>query len=207
MECTSAPHLRDWTGSFAEHTYNVLITLNAVGQQQLHYDPYHNLKPVLLPRCLLPVHCPLPPLPHPHPGTGQDPLLPQYPILCNHFHRFHLRHRKTVRVTFRLFHAFTRGKANPEGVRTQTGANFESMANVQDFAGFYCIFPFVQIRFHAFMQMRLQQHTQSYPAWYTEGSAASKEVRSSGLQAKLKYWPVSEVHAWPTVQFWPMWKL
>jgi len=30
-----------------------------------------------------------------------------------------------------LFQAFTGTKANPEGVRTQTGANFESMANFQ----------------------------------------------------------------------------
>jgi len=185
----------------------VLISLNAVEQLQLHYDPYPNLKPVLLPRCLLPVHRPLPPLPRPHPGTGQDPLLPQYPVLCNHFRHFPLHHRKTVRVTLRLFQALTCGKANPEGVRTQMGANFESMANFQAFTDFYCIFPFVLIRFHAFMQMRLQQYTQSYPAWYTQGSAASKEVRSSGLQAKLKYWPVSEAQASPAVQLWPMWKL
>jgi len=32
-----------------------------------------------------------------------------------------------------LFQAFTSTKANPEGVRTQTGANFESMANFQAF--------------------------------------------------------------------------
>jgi hypothetical protein len=30
-----------------------------------------------------------------------------------------------------LFQAFTDTKANPEGVRTQTAANFESMANFQ----------------------------------------------------------------------------
>jgi hypothetical protein len=30
-----------------------------------------------------------------------------------------------------LFQAFSGTKANPEGVRTQTGANFESMANFQ----------------------------------------------------------------------------
>jgi len=206
-ECTPAPHLRDWTGSFAEHTYKVLITLKAVEQLQLHYDPYPKLEPVLLPRCLLPVHRPLPPVPCPHPGTGQDPLLPQYPVLCDHIRRFPLRHRRTVQVTFRLFQAFTRRKANPEGVRTQTGANFESMATFQAFAGFYCIFPFVQIHFHAFMQMRQQQYTQSYPAWYTQGSVASKAVRGSCLQAKLKYWPVSEAQAWPAVHFWPMWKL
>jgi len=43
--------------------------------------------------------------------------------------------------------------------------------------------------------MRLQQYTQSYPAWYGQGSAASKEVRSSGLQAKLKFWFASEAQA------------
>jgi len=32
-----------------------------------------------------------------------------------------------------LFQAFTGAKANPEGVRTQTGANFKSMAHVQAF--------------------------------------------------------------------------
>ena len=80
-ECTPAPHLRDWTSSFAEHTYKVLITLNAVVQLQLLDAPYLNLKQALLPRCLLPLHRPLPPPPHPHPGTLQDPLLPQYPVL------------------------------------------------------------------------------------------------------------------------------
>jgi len=38
-----------------------------------------------------------------------------------------------MRVAFRLFQVFTGTKANPEGVRTQTGANFESMANSQAF--------------------------------------------------------------------------
>jgi len=98
-------------------------------QLQLQYAPYPNLKPPLLPRCLLPVHRPLPS--RPHPGTLQDPYLPQYPALSNHIRRFPRRHRKTVRVAFRLFQAFTIAKANPAGVRTQTGANFESMANFQ----------------------------------------------------------------------------
>jgi len=63
------------------------------------------------------------------------------------------------------------------------------------FAGFRCIFPFAQIHFHAFLQMRLQQYTQGYPVRCTQGSAASKEVRSSGLQAKLKFWSISEAQA------------
>ena len=101
-------------------------------QLQLHYAPDPNLKPPLLPRCLHPLHRPLPP-PHPPPGTPGDPLLPQYSVLSNRFSRFRLRHRKTVRVAFRLFQAFTSAKANPEGVRTQTEANFQSMANFQAF--------------------------------------------------------------------------
>jgi hypothetical protein len=48
------------------------------------------------------------------------------------------------------------------------------------FAGFRCIFPFAQIHFHAFLQMRLQHYTQGYPARYTQGWAAS--VESSGQQ-------------------------
>jgi len=95
-------------------------------QLHLHYAPYPDLKPALLPRCL-------PPPPRPHLGTPRDPLLPQYPVLSNHFRPFPLRHRKTVRVAFRLFQAFTGAKANPEGARTQTGANFESMAYLQAF--------------------------------------------------------------------------
>jgi len=63
------------------------------------------------------------------------------------------------------------------------------------FAGFRCILPFAQIHFHAFLQVRLQQYTQGYPARYTQGSAASKEVRSSGLQANQKSWPASEAQA------------
>jgi hypothetical protein len=43
--------------------------------------------------------------------------------------------------------------------------------------------------------MRLQQYTEGYPARYTQGLAASKEVRSCGLQAKLKFWPASEAQA------------
>jgi len=111
----------------------VLISLNAVVQLHLHYAPDPNLKPALLPQCLLPLHRPLPPPPHPHPGTLQDPLVSQHPVLSNHFRCFHLRHRETVRVTFKLFQAFTGAKANSEGVRTQTGADFESTANFQDF--------------------------------------------------------------------------
>jgi hypothetical protein len=91
------------------------------------------LKPALLPRFLLPLHRPLPLPPRPHAGTLQDPLLPQYPVMSNHFRRFPLGHRKTVQVTFRLSEAFTMAKANPDGVRTQTGANFESKANFQAF--------------------------------------------------------------------------
>ena len=111
----------------------MLITLNAVVQLQLHYAPYPNLKPVLLPPCLLPLRRPLLPPPCPHHGTLQDPFLPQYPVLSNHFRRFPLRHYKTVRVAFRLLQAFTGEKANPEGVQTQTGANCESMVNFQAF--------------------------------------------------------------------------
>jgi hypothetical protein len=48
---------------------------------------------------------------------------------------------------------------------------------------------------HAFLQMRLQRYNQGYPARYTQGSATSKVVRSSGLQAKLKFWPASEDQA------------
>jgi len=62
-------------------------------------------------------------------------------------------------------------------------------------AGFRCIFPFAPIHFHALLQMTLQQYTQGYPARYTRGSASSKAVRSSGLQAKLKFWPGSETEA------------
>jgi len=87
-ECTPAPHLRDWTGSFAEHTYKVLITLNVVVQLQLHCALYPDLKPALLPRCPLPLHRPPP---RPHPCTRPDSLLPQYPALSNHFRRFPLR--------------------------------------------------------------------------------------------------------------------
>jgi len=112
----------------------VLITLNVVVQLQLHYAPYADLKPVLLPRCLFRLHRHLhPPPPRPHPGTPRDPLLLQYPVQSNHFHRFPLCHRKTVQVAFRLFQAFTGVKGNPEGARTQTGANVESMANFQGF--------------------------------------------------------------------------
>ena len=111
----------------------MLITLNAVVQLQLHCAPYPDLEPALLPRWPLPLHRPLPPPPCPHPGTLQDPDLSQHPVLSNHFRRCPLRHRKTVRVAFMLFQAFTGTKANPEGVRTQTGANFESMANFQAF--------------------------------------------------------------------------
>jgi len=50
------------------------------------------------------------------------------------------------------------------------------------FAGFCCIFPFTQIHFHAFLQMRLQQYARSYLAPYTQGSAAS--VESSGKQTR-----------------------
>jgi hypothetical protein len=50
-----------------------------------------------------------------------------------HFRPCSLRYRKTARVTFRLFQAFTGAKANPEGARTQTGANFESMPYLQAF--------------------------------------------------------------------------
>jgi hypothetical protein len=125
-----SPTLSDWTGSFAEDTYKVLITLNVVVQLQLHYAPYPDLKPALLPRCLLPLHCPLHPPPRPHPGTPRDPLLPQHPVLSNHFRCIPLRHRKTVRVAFMHFQAFTDAKANPEGVRTQTGANNESQAKI-----------------------------------------------------------------------------
>jgi len=71
-ECTPAPHLRDWTGSFAEHTYKVLLTLNAVVQLQLHYAASRNVKTVLLPRCFVPLHRPLPSPPRPHLGTLQD---------------------------------------------------------------------------------------------------------------------------------------
>ena len=39
----------------------------------------------------------------------------------------------------------------------------------RQFAGFRCIFPFTQIHFHAFLQMRLQQYTQGYLVWYTRG--------------------------------------
>jgi hypothetical protein len=46
--------------------------------------------------------------------------------------------------------------------------------------------------------MRLQQYTEGYPARYTQGSAASKEVRSSGLQAKLKFWLSPETQALAT---------
>jgi hypothetical protein len=63
------------------------------------------------------------------------------------------------------------------------------------FAGICCIFPFAQIHFHVIVQMRLQQYTEGNPARYTQGSAATKEVRSSGLQAKLKFWPASEAPA------------
>jgi len=52
------------------------------------------LKPALLPRWPLPLHRPLPPPPPPpcpHPSTARDPLLPQYPVLSNHFRRFPLR--------------------------------------------------------------------------------------------------------------------
>jgi len=132
-EYTPAPHLSDLTGSFAEHTYKVLISLNAVVQLQLHYAPYPNLKPALLPRCPLPLHRPLSLPPCPHPGTLQDPVLSQYPVVSNHFWRFPLRNRKSVQVAVRLFQAFTSAQANPEGVRSQTGANFESMANCQAF--------------------------------------------------------------------------
>jgi len=109
----------------------MLITLNVVVQLQLHYAPYPDLKPALLPRCLLPLDCRLYPPPRPHPGTPRDPLLPQHPVLSNHFRCFPLRHRETIRVAFMRFQAFTGTKANPEGVRTQMGANFESMANFQ----------------------------------------------------------------------------
>jgi len=92
-ECTPAPHLRDWTGSVAEHTYKVLITLNVVVQLQLHCALYPDLKPALLPHCPL-LHRPHP-LPHPprrpHLCTRRDPLHPQYPALSNHFRRFSLR--------------------------------------------------------------------------------------------------------------------
>jgi len=58
-EYTPAPHLRDCSGSFTEHTYKVLIAFNVVAQLQLHYAPYPDLKPALLPRCPLALHCPL----------------------------------------------------------------------------------------------------------------------------------------------------
>jgi len=89
-EYTPAPHLRDWTGSFAEHTYKVPITLNVVVQLQLHCAPYPDLKPALLPRCPIPLHRPLLPPPPPsrlHPCT-HDPLLPQYPILSKSLSSF-----------------------------------------------------------------------------------------------------------------------
>ena len=99
-------------------------------QLHLHYTPDPILKPALHPRCLLPLHRPLLPPPRLPPGTPQDPLFPQYPGLSNHFRRFPLRHRKTIRVTFRRFQAFTGAKANPDGVRTQTGANFELLLHI-----------------------------------------------------------------------------
>jgi hypothetical protein len=43
--------------------------------------------------------------------------------------------------------------------------------------------------------MRQQQYNQGFPARYTQGSATSTVVRSSGLQAKLKFWPASEDQA------------
>ena len=93
-EPTPVPHLHDWTGSFAERTYKLLITPNVVVQLQLHRAPYPDLNPALLPRCPIALHRPLPPLPFPsrlHPCTPQDTLLPQYQVLSNHFHRFPLR--------------------------------------------------------------------------------------------------------------------
>jgi hypothetical protein len=93
-ECTPAPHLRDWTGSFAVHTYKVVIALNVVVQLQLHCALYPDLKRALLPRCPIPLHRPLPPPSPPshlRPCTPQDRVLPQYPVLSNHFHRFPLR--------------------------------------------------------------------------------------------------------------------
>jgi hypothetical protein len=81
-------------------------------------------------------------------------------------------------------------KANPEGVRREPTSKVWQTFWLS--AGFRSVFPFAQIHFHAFLQMRLQQYTQDYLARYGRGSAASKEVRSSGLQAKLKFWFASE---------------
>jgi len=140
---------------------------------QLHYATYPDLKPPVLPRCPLPLYHPLLP-PHPNPFTTRDPLLPQYPVLSNYFRRVPLWHYKTIQVTFRLFQAFMGAKANPEGVR-----QVPTLKRWQTFrlsAGFRCVFPFVQVHCHAFLQMSQQQYTQGYPARQTEGLAASKDV-------------------------------
>jgi hypothetical protein len=62
-------------------------------------------------------------------------------------------------------------------------------------AGFRCVFRFTQIHLHAFLQMRLQQYAQVYPARSTQGSAGSKKARSSALRAKPKFWLASEATA------------
>jgi hypothetical protein len=36
-ECTPEPHLSEWTGSFAEHIYKVLITLHKKYELLIHY--------------------------------------------------------------------------------------------------------------------------------------------------------------------------
>ena len=154
-------------------------------QLQLHCAAYPDLKPALLSRCRFPPYCPHPPPPRPHPCTPPDPLLPQYSVLSNHFRRIPLRDCNTIWVAFILFMAFTGTIANPEGFRQET--TLKVWQTFRFSAGFRCVFPFAQIHFHGFLQMRPQQHTQ--------GSAASTVVRSSGLWVNLKFWAASEAQA------------
>jgi len=118
-ECTVAPHLHDWTGSFAEDIHNVLITLNVMMKLQIHSATYLDMKPALLSRCPLPLYRLLPPPSRPHPCTPRDPLLHECSVLSNHFRRIPLHHRNTLGVAFRLFKASTGAKANPEGFRQE----------------------------------------------------------------------------------------
>jgi len=192
-ECTPTPHLCDWTDSFAEHTYKVLFTLNAIVQQQWHYAPYPNLQPALPPQRLLPVHCL-----HPsclHPGTLQDPLHSKHPVLSNQIRHFALPHCHTARVDCSLLEHFTVMKANPDGVRTQTGANFQNMANFKAFRWLS-----LQISFHpdTLQYFLADEATGVYSrSWGTVPLRCGHQriVRSSGLQPKLKFWPSSQSQA------------
>ena len=127
-------------------------------QLQLQYAPYPNLKPALLPRFLLPVQHPLPSCPHP--GTLQDLLLPQYPVLSNYIHRFPCaiaKPHKLLSGSFRL----SRSRKQTQPV---SGLRWEPTLKVWQtfslFAVICCIFPFAQIHFHIILQMRLQQYTE-----------------------------------------------